>query len=159
LLKFFLRLCAGISLCALLVYAPELYQAARAPYAISVPQRVLLRIALCSDHPQAADVFYSTMNIYMKKHPSVHIRVTRSNADSLFAASAFPPDLYVFPETLSPDSALFLLPSGLKEPFAVAAACDGEMLLCGVSAASAYPQQAMDLLAHFSREAAAAHPQ
>ena len=149
-LKSFLRTCAGIALCALIVFAPELYQAANAPYTLSLPERVLLRVSLCSMHPPAADAFYHALTIYIKEHPAVHLRVTRTDIQELFAASEYPPDLYLFPQALSYDPARFysLPDSGVLCLPAVS--CEEETLLCAVSSDSAHPQQAHALFAYLT---------
>ena len=153
-LKAFLRLCAGVALCALLVYAPELYMAAQSPYVVSVSERVLLRISLCSSHPAAAEAFYKMLSIYMKEHPSHHIRVTRADADTLFSSSDYPPDLYVFPEHLPYDSSKFLSMAESAASCQPIVCASEETLLCGVTASTPYRQQALALLSDLAEKPA-----
>ena len=151
-LKAFLRLCTGAALCALLIYAPELYTAARAPYTVSVRERVLLRIALCSNHPSAADAFYKVLSLYMKEHPSHHLRVTRSDAGDLFASSDYPPDLYVFPENLPYHESLLLSVPETGVVCRAVVSSDDETLLCGIASSTAHPQQALSLLSYMAEK-------
>ncbi|MBR5288153.1 MAG: hypothetical protein IKU34_06120 [Clostridia bacterium] len=149
-LKSALRLCAGAALCALLVFAPELFQAVRALYTITVPERVLLRLSLCAQSTQAADAFYRALNIYMKEHPSIHLRITRSSADSLFASSAAAPDLYVFPQSVAHDDSRFLPGANANASCAPLPIPNEDALLCGVSIATTHPQQALSLFSYLT---------
>ncbi len=143
-LKPVLRMCAGAVLCAILVFAPELYRTAGMPYPISVPERTLLRIALCSSQP-AADTFYRALTVYMKEHPAVHFRVTRNDAETLFASTQYPFDLYVFPDTLAHDSSLFFSMPDSGVSCAPVVFSESETLLCAVSSDTRHPTQAHDL--------------
>lgn len=48
---------ALILLCALLVYAPEIYTAVSGPFSLSTPERVLLRVVLCTQDDETVASF------------------------------------------------------------------------------------------------------
>ncbi len=142
------RLAALLCLCLLLVYAPELYTAVSAPYTLSVPKRVLLRISLCTQDAAAADAFYAALTIYMKEHPATHIRVVRRSASELFSLPDPQPDLFVFSEAIPFEADRFLANRGSSTVTSRFSGNQGESLLCGVSLHSLYVDSAFDLLAH-----------
>ena len=56
----FKRLCQLLAVAilgALLVYAPEIFTAVSAPYRVSTPSRVLLRVVLCCEDSDTASSF------------------------------------------------------------------------------------------------------
>lgn len=150
-----LRLCAFFILCALLVYLPEIYSAVSPPYHIETQQRILLRISLCAADPLSANAFFRALSSYMKEHPSVHIRVTRTNADQLFSLSDSQCDLLLFPDSILFDHAFFLLPSDDTSPLTYFSPSGCTPLLCGVSRHTRQPDQAF-LLAEYLHSSIAA---
>lgn len=103
-----LRAAALLILCALLVYAPELLASVSAPYGVRTGERVLLRIALCTQDEDAASAFYRAVSSYQKENSSLHLRVTRVSADRIAHLPEPLPDLYVFfPGAVDVPEALF----------------------------------------------------
>ena len=78
-LKPFCQATALILLCALLVYAPEIYTAVSGPFALSTPERVLLRVVLCTQDDETLSSFYSALTEYQRSHPAVHLRIVRTD--------------------------------------------------------------------------------
>lgn len=131
------QLLCALVLCALLVYAPEIYTAVSAPYTMEQPRRVLLRVALCPADDASEEALLNALNIYMKEFPSVHLRIALHDEAALFAQSDPQADVFVFPAALSlPDDRFFLLD-----------ASDGPMR-CAVSASSANQEAAISLAEH-----------
>lgn len=149
-LKHALRICAAFTLCALLVYAPEIYTAISDPYEPASAARVLLRIALCTQDAESADAFYDALTIYMKQSPTVHLRVTREGAQQLFSLPSPQPDVFVFSDTLTCDAAQRFAPvsDGEQSPRHVIpfSTDQGETLLCGVHRDSRNKDAAFALL-------------
>ena len=158
-LKWLFRAAALVILCLLLVYAPELLAAVRAPYGVQPSPRVLLRIALCTQDGEAASAFYRAVSSYQKENRSLHLRITRTAPDRIGSLPSPKPDLYVF----SPDGAL--APEALFWPlrseedvhdpdqgvwqgmrYAAPLSCAGSPLLCAVSADARERDAALDLL-------------
>ena len=112
-LKRLFRAAALVILCLLLVYAPELLAAVRAPYGVQQSPRVLLRIALCTQDGEAASAFYRAVSSYQKENRSLHLRITRVAPGRMAALPEPHPDLYAFPpgEPLAPESLLLPLRS------------------------------------------------
>lgn len=148
-----LRFSAFLLLILLLVYAPELYTAISPPYSISVPQRILLRISLHTQDAGAYNTFSRALTIYMKEHPSVHIRVNRVNESDLFSFSDPSPDLLVFPADTSYDSSLFILPESFDSPLVPLSPPGCRPLLCGALITAENPQPVLDLLSHLASQA------
>lgn len=112
-LKRLFRAAALVILCLLLVYAPELVAAVRAPYGVQQSPRVLLRIDLCTQDGEAASAFYRAVSSYQKENHSLHLRITRVSPGRMAELPAPHPDLYVFSpgEPLDPESLLLPLRS------------------------------------------------
>ena len=108
----FKRLCQLIALAilgALLVFAPEILTAVSAPYRVKTQERVLLRVALCTQDQQAAASFYKALETFRAQHGGVHLRVTRVDEAQLAALPEPPPDVYVYsPQIELPMERLFL---------------------------------------------------
>ncbi|MBE5799678.1 MAG: hypothetical protein E7321_06980 [Clostridiales bacterium] len=109
-----------VLLCLMFVYAPEILTAVSAPYAVSTPQRALLRIALCCEDEAAVSSLYKLLSAYQKAYPAVHLRVTRTAPDQL---SKPYPDV-----VLCPDACSSRLPIG----FSVLHPSPASDLLCAV---------------------------
>ena len=88
--RFFLLLI----LCVMLVYAPEIFSAVSKPYLITVPERVLLRIAL-STGGESSELIHKAINIWQKDHPSIHFRVTQLSTQQLSQLHSPYPDVIV----------------------------------------------------------------
>ena len=112
-LKKLFRAAALIILCLLLVYAPELLAAVRAPYGVQQSPRVLLRIALCTQDGEAASAFYRAVSSYQMENRSLHLRITRVAPGRMAALPEPHPDLYAFSpgEPLAPEALLLPLRS------------------------------------------------
>ena len=95
--RFLLRASALLVLGALLVFAPELLAVVSAPYSVSAPERILLRVALCTQDAEASASFYKALNAYQKRFPAVHLRVLRLDAQQLAALTDPLPDVYCCP--------------------------------------------------------------
>ena len=110
-LKGLFRAAALVILCLLLVYAPELLAAVRAPYGVQQSPRVLLRIALCTQDGEAASAFYRAVSSYQKENSSLHLRITRVAPGRMAALPEAHPDLYAFSpgEPLAPEALLLPL--------------------------------------------------
>lgn len=95
-LKRLFQAAALIALCVLLVYAPEIFKAASGPYRLTTPDRILLRVVLCTQDADAASSFYKALTGFRKAHPSYHLRVTRTDVDQMLTLSEPLPDVYLF---------------------------------------------------------------
>lgn len=139
-------LLALVFLCLLLIYAPKLYAAVSGPSVSSSPDRILLRVVLCTDDPDSASSLYSALKDFRKQNPSVHLRITRADEDQLSSLPSPLPDVYIFPEDASlPLSSLFRpFHDSLTQRFCPA---KGEPLLCAVSRATLFPNVAARLAA------------
>ncbi len=160
------RVGALLVLCALLVYAPELIASVRAPYGVITPDRILLRIALCTSDSDAASAFLKEVSSYQKEHSSVHLRVTRVQADQISQLPDPQPDLVVFSagDVQSPQALLAPLRSeeGLDDPnqgiwagmrYAVPFRTDGgQTLLCAACAKAREREEAQAFLSHLLGE-------
>ena len=107
--------------------------------------RILLRIALCSSDTLSADAFFKSLSSYMIEHPSIHIRVIRTNADQLFSLPDPQCDLLLFPDDVSFDPAFFLTPSSSALSLAYFSPSNGTPLLCGIPLHARQPEQALSL--------------
>lgn len=138
--KTVLRFCAAALLCLLLVYAPELFQSVRSSYSLSPPERILLRIALCTLDSEAAHTFDNALPIYIKANPSVHIRVLRSD-DALSPSSdgSLPDLLLLSPDQL--DDAMANIADVFSLPLS-----DSGTLLGVIPHEATHPEQAHSLL-------------
>ena len=157
-LKKLFRAAALIILCLLLVYAPELLAAVRAPYGVQQSPRVLLRIALCTQDGEAASAFYRAVSSYQKGNRSLHLRVTRVSPGRMAELPAPHPDLYVFSpgEPIAPQTLLLPLRSEEDEHAPEQGVFDGMRyavrigveppLLAAVSAEAREPAAARALL-------------
>ena len=112
-LKKLFRAAALVILCLLLVYAPELLVAVRAPYGVQQSPRVLLRIALCTQDGEAASAFYRAVSSYQKENRTLHLRISRVAPGRMTALPEPHPDLYAFSpgEPLAPEALLLPLRS------------------------------------------------
>ena len=144
-LKTALRSCAFLFLCLLLVYLPEIYSAVPFPYYTETRPRVLLRIALCAKDTLSADAFFGALSSYMKEHPSIHIRVIRTNTEQLFSLPDPPCDLLLFPDGVSFDPTFFLFPSDSAPSLTYFSPSGCPPLLCGVSRHARQPDHAFSL--------------
>ena len=110
-LKSLFRAAALVILCLLLVYAPELLVAVRAPYGVQQSPRVLLRIALCTQDGEAASAFYRAVSSYQKENRTLHLRISRVAPGRMTALPEPHPDLYAFSpgEPLAPEALLLPL--------------------------------------------------
>ena len=110
-LKRLFRAAALVILCLLLVYAPELLVAVRAPYGVQQSPRVLLRIALCTQDGEAASAFYRAVSSYQKENRTLHLRISRVAPGRMTALPEPHPDLYAFSpgEPLAPEALLLPL--------------------------------------------------
>lgn len=89
-------------LSALLVYAPEILSGISPPYSIAAPQRILLRVALCSS--EVPDSLSSAISAYQKQYPHVHLRITRLSEEQMRSMPSPYPDVIL----CSPSSAHLL---------------------------------------------------
>ena len=87
--------------CLLLVYAPEILTTVSAPYSMESPGRSLLRIALCCEDAQIVSSIYKTVSAYQKEHPTVHLRITRTDESQLSDLREPYPDVIIVPQELS----------------------------------------------------------
>lgn len=164
-LRRFSQAIALVVLCVLLVYAPEIFTAVSAPYHPAVPERTLLRAVLCTTDAQAASSFYKALNGFKKAHDGVHTRVTRASAEQMLALGEPLPDVYLFPDSLSPFPEGLLLPLDLTEEGDQRSACpfqasSGETLLCGVGLHAREPELARALVAYlYAQSAPAGQPE
>ena len=149
-LKAFLRSCAFLVLALLLVCAPELYAAVSAPYSISVPERLLLRISLCTQDMGSADAFLRELSVYMKEHPSVHIRVNRVAESELFSLSAPQPDLLIFSPSIQYVPSRFIAFEPSQSPVILFSPIGCTPLLCGVLDNGTNSEPALELLSHLA---------
>ncbi len=137
---------ALLLLCLLLIYAPKLYAAVSGPSVPVSPDRLLLRIVLCTDDPDSASSLYSALKSFRKQNPSVHLRIIRTDQEQLASLPSPLPDVYVFPEDTSlPLSSLFRpVSDSLTQRF-----CPdkGTPLLCAVSRSTLFPEVASQLVA------------
>lgn len=161
-LKPFCQAAALILLCALLVYAPEIYTAVSGPFALSTPERVLLRVVLCTQDDETLSSFYTALTGYQRSHPAVHLRIVRTDSAHLYTLDAPLPDVYLLTESdFSTPQALFW-PLGSAEEasaslgvfqgarYALVYTPDaGSPLLCAVSAQSQTRDTALDFIAYF----------
>ncbi len=123
-LKRFFQAAALFLLGALLVYAPEIFVAVSGPYALTTPERVLLRIVLCTQDADTLSSFYKALPGYQKTHPAVHLRVIRADEQQLTQMSEPLPDVYLFSQDVSlPLQSLFL---PLEEAFHVPVETDSD---------------------------------
>lgn len=88
------RAAALLALCALLVFTPEILAVVSTPYSTRTPERILLRVALCTQDTEASASFYKALSAYQKDAPAVHLRVQRVDAQQLAALSEPLPDIY-----------------------------------------------------------------
>ena len=158
-LKKLFRAAALVILCLLLVYAPELLAAIRAPYGVQQSPRVLLRIALCTQDGEAASAFYRAVSSYQMENRSLHLRITRVAPGRMAALPEPHPDLYAFSpgEPLAPEALLLPLrseeganapESGVYNGMRYAAPLrDTPALLCAVTADAREADAARALLA------------
>ena len=102
-----LRILCCALLCALLVYAPEIYSAVSTQYPVAQPQRILLRVSLCTQDAAAEKAILSSLQLYMKEFPTIHLRITRPSTDDLFSQPDPQPDLFIFPASLPTPSSTF----------------------------------------------------
>ena len=102
-----LRILCCALLCALLVYAPEIYTAVSTQYPVAQPQRILLRVSLCTQDATAEKAILSALQLYMKEVPTIHLRITRPSTDDLFSQPDPQPDLFIFPAGLPTPSSTF----------------------------------------------------
>ncbi len=102
-----LRILCCALLCALLVYAPEIYTAVSTQYTVKQPRRILLRVSLCTQDAAAEKAILNALQLYMKEFPSIHLRITRPSADELFSQPDPQSDLFIFPATLPTPSSSF----------------------------------------------------
>ncbi|MGN0996309.1 MAG: hypothetical protein ACI4PG_05340 [Candidatus Ventricola sp.] len=146
------RAAALLALCALLVYAPEILTVVSAPYSTRTPERVLLRVVLCTQDAEASASFYKALSAYQKDAPAVHLRVQRVDAQQLAALSEPLPDVFC----CSADQAARLPPS---VPLANAGTEDaptqvvyfperGEPLCCAVYVGTREAAAALSLIDH-----------
>ena len=159
-LKTLFRAAALLTLCALLVFAPELLASVSAPYSVHTRPRVLLRIALCTEDREAASAFYQAVSSYQKKNPALHLRIRRVSADRIVGPSSPDPDLYVFAPGCFARPQTALLPLGAAEEAddsspgvwdgtryaAVICSGSGHPLLAAVSSNAREPDAAKALL-------------
>lgn len=159
---------ALLALCALLVYAPEIFTAVSAPYALQQEARVLLRIALCTSDDAAASAFYRAAAAYQKTHGSLHLRVTRASPDQLPSLPEPLPDVYVFSPGADVSPAALFLPltaqegmhapeNGIWDGMRHAEAFvteDGTTLLCAVGASARESSCARDFLSYLAAQSA-----
>lgn len=133
-----IRLLCVLLLCVALVYAPEIFTGVSTPYAQKLPERVLLRIALCTEDAQSAQAFYAALNGFRKTAPGVHLRVLRVDEARLCSLSEPLPDVYVFSQDASLDSALLSSFMSSQDNQSAPGSlfsfnpAQGERLLCGV---------------------------
>lgn len=133
-LKTALQIICALLLCALLVYAPEIYTAVSAPYKAEQPRRVLLRVAMCPADEASEKALLDTLHLYMKEFPAVHLRIALLDEAALFSQPDPQADVFVFPAVLSPPDNRFLLLD----------AADGPMR-CAISASTANKETAISL--------------
>lgn len=149
----FFHAAALVILCALLVYAPELYTAVSGPAIDAQPERVLLRVALCTQDADSVSSFYSALAGYRKAQPAVHLRVTRADVSQLASLPDPRPDVYLFPEGSSLPAASLFMPlaqeGGANGAIGYTRAfrpSSGETLLCAVSSRARAPSAALSLI-------------
>ena len=169
-LKTLFRAAALLTLCALLVFAPELLASVSAPYSAHSSPRVLLRIALCTEDWEAASAFFQAVSSYQKKHPALHLRIRRVSAERIAGPSSPDPDLYVFTPGCFARPQSALLPLGAAGETdnsspgvwdgtryaAVICSGSGHPLLAAVSSQALEPDAAKALLLSLSGESAPA---
>ena len=158
------QLAAVAILCALLVYAPEIFTAVSAPYRVSTPSRVLLRVVLCCEDSDTSASFYHALEDFRKAHPALHLRVVRADASQLDALSEPLPDVYLLPaQALSDAQSRFLPLEVLGEASPSEAGVQGGVryavryvpqkgtpLLCAVGAGTREAEAARALAAYLS---------
>lgn len=133
-----IRLFFALLLCIGLVYAPEIFSVVSTPYAQKLPERVLLRVALCTKDTQSAQAFYAALNDFRKTAQGVHLRVLRIDESQLCSLSEPFPDVYVFSQDASFDSILlssfasFQGGQSASENLFAFIPAQGECLLCAV---------------------------
>lgn len=152
---------ALILLCALLVYAPEIYTAVSGPFSLSTPERVLLRVVLCTQDDETVASFYSDLTQYQKLHPAVHLRVVRTDAAQLSGLQAPLPDVYLFEEdSVLPQAQGFHPLNAILQNAAEDTGEDmryalayrpgsGRALWCAASAQSKELETALDFISYF----------
>ena len=149
------RAAALLVLCALLVFAPEILHVVSAPYSVCPPERVLLRVALCTQDAETSSSFYKALSAYQKDVPAVHLRVQRVDAQQLAALSEPLPDVYC----CSADQADSLPPciplAGTQEVQYVYHPEAGEPLCCAVYVGTREAAAALSLMDHLR---SASHP-
>lgn len=142
----FKRLCQFLALAilsALLVYAPEIFTAVSAPYRVSTPSRVLLRVVLCCEDGDTVSSLYSALEDFRGTQSALHLRVVRADEAQLSSLAEPPPDVYLFGEEAFADPQSLFLPLEVLE----ADAPDGAGVLGGVRYAVRYvPQKGTPLL-------------
>ena len=161
-LKRVLQIASLFALAALLVGAPELYEAVSAPYRVGAEPRALLRVALCAGEEQAS-AFYKALEDFRKSRPAAHLRVQRVDAQSLFSLPEPPPDVFVFMEENAPPEENFARlfaplsasssggEDGAAYVFRVRrAGCGG--LLCAVSSRAREAAEAQNLVRFLGEE-------
>ena len=153
------RAAALLVLCALLVFAPEILHVVSAPYSVRPPERVLLRVALCTQDAETSASFYKALSAYQKDTPAVHLRVQRVDAQQLAALSEPLPDVYCCSSTQSgalPPS-IPLAGAGTEEASAQIVYCpeNGEPLCCAVYVGTREAAAALSLMDHLR---SASHP-
>lgn len=133
-------------LCFLLVYLPQLFTAVQGFPLPPTPERILLRVVLCTDNSDSASSLYDALKDFHKQNSSIHLRITRAGMEQLLSLSAPLPDVYIFPEdTLPPLSPLLRsFHDSLSQRFVPA---KGTPLLCAVSRTSLFPDAALNLIA------------
>jgi len=99
-IKSLLRFFLAFLLCCLLVYAPEILSRVSSPYALTAPERTLLRIALLCDDDVSV-YLNKVINAYQKQYPQVHLRVTQFQADLLFHITLPYPDIILCSPAIS----------------------------------------------------------
>lgn len=149
-IKALLRFSLLLALCALFVYAPEILSSVSAPYSLSAPERVLLRIAMCYDSETSA-LLHDAISAYQKQYPFVHLRVTHISEEQLHQVSSPYPDVVLCPLALAVQ-----LPSGFA-PTAQASPAD-HTLLCAVSPDSHADAAAAELAAYIDEALAQQDP-
>ncbi len=147
--KSVLHAAALFVLCLLLTYAPEILSAVSAPYALSTPRRVLLRIALSTQDADTVSSLNDVLNAYQRAHPAVHLRVVRVDAGDLGALPDPAPDVYLFSDALAGAS---LPPARPYLPE------HGQALLCCASPQALEPHAAAQLIDFLCGPAATPQP-
>lgn len=139
-IKVFLRFFLLLILCCMLVYAPEILSSVSAPYALSVSERTLLRIALQCDSATSGSL-YKVISMYQKQHPHVHLRITHISEDSLTDAAPPYPDMMICPASFAQQ-----LPAAFDRAAPLSPAHVG--YISALSAASAPPSAAAEFAAY-----------